>query len=77
MLARFQGKVIGCIVVGEEDHTASFNMLAVSPKMQGKRFGVALVKAAENWARAQGHKTMQLELLLPVGWTHKFQEFLK
>ena len=79
MLARLQGKIIGSIVVDkfEEESIVMFNMLTVSPKFRGQRFGAALVQAAENWARSQGYKTMKLELLTPIGWTHKHQEFLR
>ena len=77
MLARIRGKIIGSVQVGKEESMASFNMLAVSPEVQGQRIGVALVQAVENWARSEGFKTMKLEMLSPIGWKHKFKEVLR
>ncbi len=43
----------------------------------GSGIGRELVAFAEGWARGQGLGIMQLELLVPRGWTHPVKEFLR
>ena len=61
----------------ENDTQGEFGMLVVNPEFRGKRLGSGLIKAAEDWAREWGAKTMRLELLTPRTWKHPDKEFLK
>ena len=53
-----------------------FGMLAVGPSSAGKGIGKALIAAAENWARDQGHEEMLCEILKPRTWVHEYKAFL-
>lgn len=46
--------LVGSIMVGHEGHRGWLYKLAVSPKMQGKGLGRALVRQAELWLAARG-----------------------
>jgi ribosomal protein S18 acetylase RimI-like enzyme len=76
-VARLGGRVVGCIRVQRLDEgTGEFGMLAADPAHRGVGVGRELVRFAERKFRAQGLRTMQLELLVPRGWTHPTKEFL-
>ena len=53
-----------------------FGMLVAHPAHRGAGIGRELIAYAEDWARSQGLRTMQLELLFPRGWTHPVKQFL-
>ena len=54
-----------------------FGLLATAPCQRGTGLGRALLDFAEESARTRGRRAMQLELLVPRGWTHPSKEFLK
>ena len=78
MVGRFEGKVVGSLVVEkfEAGSKGKFGMLVLDPNLRGKKLGSALIKAAEDWARNEGFKTMNLELLTPKDWEHPAKIFL-
>ena len=78
MIAKLEGQIIGSSVVEKqvEDSIGKFGMLVVDPNLRGKRFGAALVREAEDWAKKQGLKTMKCELLTPKEWSHPSKVFL-
>jgi GNAT superfamily N-acetyltransferase len=76
-VARLRGRVVGCVRVQRLDAaTGEFGMLAADPAHRGAGIGRELVRFAERKCRSDGLGTMQLELLVPRGWTHPSKEFL-
>lgn len=68
---------VGCIRVRDlGDGVVEFGVLAVTPERRGEGIGDALVRFAEDAARAQGATTMELKLLEPVDGTHDFKVIL-
>jgi ribosomal protein S18 acetylase RimI-like enzyme len=76
-VARLRGRVVGCVRVQRLDEgTGEFGMLAADPAHRGVGVGRELVRFAERKFRAEGLRTLQLELLVPRRWTHPTKEFL-
>jgi GNAT superfamily N-acetyltransferase len=76
-IARLSGAVVGCVHLQRLDpHTGRFGMLAADPDHRGAGVGRELVRFAEDTCRAEGLRTMRLELLVPRAWTHPSKEFL-
>jgi GNAT superfamily N-acetyltransferase len=76
--ATMAGRVVGCVRVRRlAPRLAEFGMLAADPAQRGSGVGRALVRFAEDWARAEGIPVMQLELLVPVDGEHPVKEFLR
>jgi GNAT superfamily N-acetyltransferase len=76
-VARLGGVVVGCVRIQDLDaQTGEFGMLAADPEHRGVGIGRALVRFAERKCRADGLGAMQLELLVPRGWTHPTKRFL-
>ncbi|WP_405164363.1 GNAT family N-acetyltransferase [Nocardia sp. NBC_01499] len=59
------------------DGVGEFGMLVCAPELRGSGLGRALVDFAERWCAEQGADTIQLELLVPRGWTHPVKESLR
>ncbi|MEU7143456.1 GNAT family N-acetyltransferase [Nocardia sp. NPDC046473] len=59
------------------DGIGEFGMLVCAPDQRGTGIGRALVNFAEKWCAEQGAETVQLELLVPRGWTHPVKESLR
>ncbi|GIF64815.1 GNAT family N-acetyltransferase [Asanoa ishikariensis] len=77
-VARLDGAVVGVVRVQRlPGGEGEFGMLVASPEQRGVGIGRELVAFAEGWARAAGLRVMQLELLVPRGWTHPVKEFLR
>lgn len=77
ILAEYRGDVVGCVGVKlMERGVAEFGMLVADPAHRSRGIGSALIKAAEDWARAMKCGTMRLELLSPRTWKHPSKEFL-
>jgi predicted N-acetyltransferase YhbS len=71
------GPIVGCVRLQPLGNgVGEFGMLAVDPSRRGKGLGGALVRFAEQWCRGSGRESMQLELLVPRGWTHPVKAFL-
>jgi ribosomal protein S18 acetylase RimI-like enzyme len=76
-VARLNGRVVGCVRVQRLDEgTGEFGMLAADPAHRGVGVGRELVRFAERKSSAEGVRSMQLELLVPRGWTHPTKLFL-
>jgi ribosomal protein S18 acetylase RimI-like enzyme len=76
-VARLSGRVVGCVRVQRLDEgTGEFGMLAADPAHRGLGVGRELVRFAERKSSAEGVRSMQLELLVPRGWTHPTKAFL-
>jgi GNAT superfamily N-acetyltransferase len=77
-VARLRGRIVGGVRVQRLDQcTGEFGMLAADPAHRGVGVGRELVRFAERKCRADGLATIQLELLVPRGWTHPTKEFLE
>jgi GNAT superfamily N-acetyltransferase len=76
-VASLNGQVVGCIRVQElGDGAGEFCLLAADPAHRGEGVGRELVGFAEELCRRRGLAVMQLELLVPRGWSHPTKEFL-
>lgn len=76
-VARVAGELVGCVRIRRLDaHTGEFGMLAAAPGRRGTGIGRALVAFAERESARRGADTMQLELLVPRGWSHPSKVFL-
>lgn len=76
-VARLSGRVVGCVCVKRLDEdTGEFGMLAADPAHRGVGVGRELVRFAERKSSDDGVRSMQLELLVPRGWTHPTKVFL-
>jgi GNAT superfamily N-acetyltransferase len=76
-VARRRGRIVGCVRVQRlDERTGEFGMLVADPACRGAGVGRELVRFAERKCRADGLGTMQLELLVPRGWTHPTKQFL-
>lgn len=76
-VARVAGQIVGCVRVQFfGDGVGEFGMLAVVPNRRGTGIGRDLVRFAERAARQEGCHAMQLEVLVPRGWSHPSKEFL-
>jgi GNAT superfamily N-acetyltransferase len=77
-VATRDGDIAGAIHIEDiGDDTTIFGMLAAASAHRGEGVGRALVDYAEQDSARRGRRTMQLELLVPVGWNHPSKEFLK
>jgi GNAT superfamily N-acetyltransferase len=75
--ARLRGRIVGCVRIQRlDDRTGEFGMLAADPAHRGLGIGRELVRFAERRCRADGLDAIQLELLVPRGWTHPSKQFL-
>jgi GNAT superfamily N-acetyltransferase len=69
--------VAGCVRVTSIDRgLAELGLLAVGAEHAGAGIGRALMDFAHDLARARGHHTMRLTLLVPREGTHPFKERL-
>jgi GNAT superfamily N-acetyltransferase len=76
-VARLGGQVVGCVRIQRlDERTGEFGMLVADPAHRGEGVGRELVRFAERECHAEGVRAMQLELLVPRGWTHPTKEFL-
>jgi len=76
-VARLGGRIVGSVRIQRLDaETGEFGMLAAAPAHHGSGIGRRLVAFAEQWARDERCVAMQLELLVPQGWTHPTKGFL-
>jgi GNAT superfamily N-acetyltransferase len=77
-VARLNGQLVGAVRVQRlSDSLGEFGMLVAAPEHRGAGIGRRLVAFAERWARDQGLRRIQLELLVPRTWSHPVKEFLR
>lgn len=70
-------RIVGCVRVQRlGSGIGEFGMLAVAPDYRRMGTGRDLVRFAELSGREMGCDTMQLEVLVPRGWSHPSKEFL-
>lgn len=60
LVARQSGNIVGMVTVVEKNGRGSIGLLAVNGDMRGKTLGVALVWAAQAWARGKGLRFAQV-----------------
>ncbi len=78
MVVERDKKIIGLVKLSTIDEdTGELGMLVVDPSARRQNLGRTLVESAETWAKSEGFKTMQLQLLTPRTWKHPTKEFLK
>lgn len=71
------GAIVGTVRVQQiDDATGEFGMLVADPDRRGEGIGRDLIAFAEDRLRRREVPTMQLELLVPRGWTHPVKAFL-
>jgi GNAT superfamily N-acetyltransferase len=76
-VARLRGRIVGCVRIQRLDgQTGEFGMLVADTAHRGVGIGRQLVRFAERKCSAEGLSSVQLELLVPRGWTHPTKEFL-
>lgn len=59
-VARQSGKVVGMVTVGKKNERGDIGLMAVDPDVRGENLGVALVAAAQDWARQNGFRFAQV-----------------
>jgi ribosomal protein S18 acetylase RimI-like enzyme len=76
-LARLGGDVVGAVRIQRLDQrTGELGMLVANPGNRNRGIGRALVDHAERRCASSGCSTMQLELLMPLTWSHPTKDFL-
>ena len=77
-VATRRGRIVGSVRVHDVGADASeFGLLVAAPDQRGTGIGHALVDFVEARSRERGMRAMQLELLVPRGWSHPSKEFLR
>jgi GNAT superfamily N-acetyltransferase len=76
-VAEGDGRIVGCVRIHAlDDQTGELGILVADPDHRGQGIGRDLIRFAEDHCRRQGRTVMQLELLMPRGWTHPTKAFL-
>jgi GNAT superfamily N-acetyltransferase len=76
-VAQIDGQIVGSVRIQALDRrVGEFGMLVAEPARRGEGIGRELVIFAEELSWRRGLAVMQLELLVPRGWTHPTKEFL-
>lgn len=76
-VARAAGQIVGCVRIQfPGDGVGEFGLLAVVRGSRGTGVGRDLVRFAEQAAKGEGCDAMQLEVLVPRGWSHPSKVFL-
>ncbi len=60
LAGRLDGRLVATVMVGADGHRGWVYYLAVSPDCRGRRFGEAMMRAAEQWIIARGMPKLQL-----------------
>ena len=60
LIGRDGGAIVATAMVGHDGHRGWVYYVAANPDQQGKGFGRAIMKAAEDWLRQTGIAKMQL-----------------
>lgn len=78
VVATRHGRLVGSVRVHDvADDASEFGLLVAATNERGTGIGRGLLDFAEARSRDRGVRTMQLELLVPRGWSHPSKEFLK
>ncbi|MDF2365881.1 GNAT family N-acetyltransferase [Sneathiella sp.] len=72
LLAREEGKLIGCCFLKDMGEKIYLGKLAVNPKAQQSGIGLALVNAAIDLCRAEGKKLIELQSRVELTEVHDF-----
>ena len=72
LLAREEGKLIGCCFLKDIGERMYLGKLAVDPKAQQSGIGLALVNAAINLSRIEGKKLIELQSRVELTEVHDF-----
>jgi GNAT superfamily N-acetyltransferase len=77
VVARSKGRFVGCVRLCRlDEERGELGMLAVESDARGTGLGRKLLSWCEEQSRADGCTVMQLELLVPRGFSHPWKEFL-
>ncbi|HEY1277860.1 MAG TPA: GNAT family N-acetyltransferase [Thermoleophilaceae bacterium] len=77
-VATRSGRIVGSVRVHDVGADASeFGLLVAAEDQRGAGIGRALLDFVEARGRNRGLRAMQLELLVPRGWSHPSKEFLR
>jgi len=60
LAGRTEGRLVATAMVGADGHRAWVYYLAVDPECRGRRWGEAMMRAAERWAIERGMPKLQL-----------------
>ena len=78
LAATLEGRLVGCAYTRPIDaDTVDLGFISTATDRWGAGIGRRLVQAAEEAMRSRGAMTMQLEVLVPVGWSHPAKEQLR
>ena len=76
-VATVDGQLAGAVrIQALSDVTGEFGLLAADPEQRGIGVGRELIAFAERHSHDRGLLAMQLELLVPLTWSHPSKEFL-
>ena len=68
----FQGeRLVGCVALDDRGDSLYLGKLAVDPDVQGHGIGRRLLDAAEQFARAKGRQTIELQTRVELTGNHK------
>jgi GNAT superfamily N-acetyltransferase len=77
-VATRHGRVVGSVRLHDVARGVSeFGLLVAAPGERGTGIGRALLDFVERDSQERGLDAVQLELLVPRGWSHPSKEFLK
>jgi GNAT superfamily N-acetyltransferase len=78
VVATRAGRIVGSVRMHDVAPDASeFGLLVAAPGERGTGVGRALLDFVERDSGERGLRAVQLELLVPRGWSHPSKEFLK
>lgn len=60
LVVRQTGRIVGMVTVAEKHGAGDIGLIAAAAAMRGKKLGMALVRAAQAWARNRGLKRAQV-----------------
>jgi len=60
LAGKLEGRLIATAMVGADGHRGWVYYLGVLPELRGRRFGEAMMRAAEQWIIARGMPKLQL-----------------
>ncbi len=77
-VARRGGQIVGSVRIHDvAPDTSEFGILVSAPEQRGLGIGTDLLAFVERLGRERGLRAIQLELLVPTGWSHPSKEFLR